>query len=707
MGNESSSSHHGHPGAASRNAGSAGNRQAQSNGFAAPQVPDDNALHQAAQHASPGAYKIPGQPKNQRFYVTIPRGVRPGQHFAVLVNGQQMMVRCPEGNHPGDRLIVAAPRVQPQQFVVEVPHNVQPGQQFRVTINSQDVMVTCPQGVRPGQRVTFQLPDSDLGNQQQQGVPTQAAPNHQMFEVCVPEGVSPGESFALVAGGQKVMVTCPPNVKSGQKIRFQLPVQLNESQVAAIRVTYDKDGWMRCLGLDLKFHWVYNKAQDSASIKPGAFDLDASAYVRQITPRADGRISLDLIPATSYAMDTTVPNTKIDYQVLNSVAQLPYQQKVDWLRSQFQAIRVPWEQGHMQLKVRRSMLLHDSVNGMEAIEKADMLKIFRFQFIGEPALDAGGVSREWYQLLVEEIFNPDHGLFLYSAINQTCMQINPNSNIANENDKRFYYLLGRILGKSLMDGQITPVHLVQPIYKHLMGWPVTLRDLECLDDQVYRNLEGLQDIEDVSMLYLDFTVNEDQLGSTTEVNLIPNGAEINVDKKNLNMYLDSQLKYRLMTRIKGQLEEILRGFYEVVPEPFLSVFNFQELELLLHGMPVIDMDDWILNSDYTGDFNGKPNHQVVLWFWETVRGYPDENKAKLLQFVTGTCGVPSMGFAYLQGNDQNIRRFTIHGDKNLQIFPRSHTCFNRIDMPLYKTKAELQKWLTMAISAESTGFGIE
>ena len=55
---------------------------------------------------------MPGQPKNQRFYVTIPRGIVPGQHFAVLVNGTQMMVRCPEGNKPGDRLIVTAPRQQ-------------------------------------------------------------------------------------------------------------------------------------------------------------------------------------------------------------------------------------------------------------------------------------------------------------------------------------------------------------------------------------------------------------------------------------------------------------------------------------------------------------------------------------------------------------------------------------------------------------------
>jgi hypothetical protein len=35
-----------------------------------------------------------------------------------------------------------------------------------------------------------------------------------------------------------------------------------------------------------------------------------------------------------------------------------------------------------------------------------------------------------------------------------------------------------------MDGQITPVHLIQPLYKHLMGWPVTFKDLEHIDDQV-------------------------------------------------------------------------------------------------------------------------------------------------------------------------------------------------------------------------------
>ena len=122
-----------------------------------------------------------------------------------------------------------------------------------------------------------------------------------------------------------------------------------------------------------------------------------------------------------------------------------------------------------------------------------------------------------------------------------------------------------------------------------------------------------------------------------------------------------------MNRIKGQLLEFLKGFYDVVPEPLLSVFDFQEVELLLHGLPNIDMDDWIRQTEYTGDFNGQPNHKVVTWFWDTVRGFEHEQKAKLLQFVTGTSGVPVQGFGFLQGNDGNIRKFTLHGDKNVKV----------------------------------------
>lgn len=662
--------------------------------------PNSGGSHASHSSQPPGAYKMPGQPKNQRFYVTIPRGVRTGQHFAVLVNGQQMMVRCPEGNRPGDRLIVTSPQRQQQQYVVTVPPNVQALQQFRVIINNQEVMVTCPQGVRPGQRVTFTLPH------QQDKAPI-AAPNHQMFEVMVPEGVRPGQPFALKANGQTVMVTCPPAVRPGQKIRFQLPIQLTKEQLASVKVSYDKDGWMRCLGQDLKFHWVYNLVDappDISTKDDRSFNIETHAFVREMPLKADGQIRF--IDAAKYAIETSVKGTNVNYQELNTVAQKTFTQKVEWLKTQFQQLRTPWEEGHIKLKVRRGSVLQDSMDAIESIDAEDMKKIFRFEFIGEPALDAGGVAREFFTIIIEQLFNPDCGLFLYSAVNQMCMQINPNSGIANDFHLRYFHMCGRVMGKALMDGQITPVHLVQPLYKHIMGWPVNMKDLEHIDDDVFRNLLQLLSIDDVSQLCLEFVVDEDRLGMTKTVDLIKNGADTPVTNDNLPRYLEEQLKYRTMGRISEQLTEFLRGFYDVVPEPLLSVFDFQEIELLLHGLPTIDMDDWINHTEYTGEFSNS-SHKVVQWFWATLREFEQEQKARLLQFVTGTSGVPIQGFSHLQGNDGNIRKFTIHGDKNLKVFPKAHTCFNRIDMPLYKNKTELQKWLVMAISMESTGFGIE
>ena len=243
---------------------------------------------------------------------------------------------------------------------------------------------------------------------------------------------------------------------------------------------------MRCLGQDLKFHWVYQSASTKKATMT-QFAVDEVAFVREFTRNGENRIvSCKFVPATKYSIDTQVEGTSVNYQELSSIAQLPFQQKCDWLKNQFQMIRTNWEEGHMKIKVNRGSLLQDSMEAICSIEPADMKKIFRFEFIGEPALDAGGIAREWFCLVSEQLFNPNCGFFLYSAVNQSCMQINPNSDILNDFHLRYFNLAGRFLGKALMDGQITPVHLVQPLYKHLMGWPITLKDLEHIDDQVYR-----------------------------------------------------------------------------------------------------------------------------------------------------------------------------------------------------------------------------
>merc|ERR1711862_74586 len=129
-------------------------------------------------------------------------------------------------------------------------------------------------------------------------------------------------------------------------------------------------------------------------------------------------------------------------------------------------------------------------------------------------------------------------------------------------------------------------------------------------------------------------------------------------------------------------------------------------ELILCGLPEIDMDDWEANTIYSGLYEGKGNRdQVVEWFWDVVRNdFDQELKARLLQFVTGTSGVPSRGFSVLQGNDGNIKKFAIHGvESGVSVYPRAHTCFNRIDIPPFKTKKDFYDKLKVSITPSGVG----
>lgn len=275
------------------------------------------------------------------------------------------------------------------------------------------------------------------------------------------QGVRPGEPFVLLADGQRVTVTCPLDARPKQKIRFKLPIVPTNEQLQAYQLQYNKDGWVRCLGVDLKFHWYKHEAAKAEGKEGGAGHrksslADSLAFVRFI----DAGLNLTLDKPANVAIETTVEGSRINFHTLSRGAQLPFDQKVEFFRTQVAALRTPWERGHIEIRVRRDQLLSDSLYALERIPKESLRKIFRFEFLGEPGIDAGGVAREWYDQVTDALFNPDFGLFQYSSVDQMCMQINPASGLVERDHERYFRLVGRILAKALFDGQIIRHHLV-------------------------------------------------------------------------------------------------------------------------------------------------------------------------------------------------------------------------------------------------------
>ncbi|MED6240146.1 E3 ubiquitin-protein ligase HW1, partial [Ameca splendens] len=141
----------------------------------------------------------------------------------------------------------------------------------------------------------------------------------------------------------------------------------------------------------------------------------------------------------------------------------------------------------------------------------------------------------------------------------------------------------------------------------------------------------------------------------------------------------------------------------VVDSRLVSVFDARELELVIAGTVEIDLSDWRSNTEYRGGYHD--SHIVMRWFWAAVERFTNEQRLRLLQFVTGTSSVPYEGFATLRGSN-GLRRFCIEKWGKVTSLPRAHTCFNRLDLPPYPSYTTLYEKLLIAVEETST-FGLE
>jgi E3 ubiquitin-protein ligase HECTD2 len=67
---------------------------------------------------------------------------------------------------------------------------------------------------------------------------------------------------------------------------------------------------------------------------------------------------------------------------------------------------------YLNLSVRRECLVDDSLQAVSEVLGSggeDLKKGIRVSFKGEEGIDGGGLRKEWFLLLVREVFNPDHG----------------------------------------------------------------------------------------------------------------------------------------------------------------------------------------------------------------------------------------------------------------------------------------------------------
>ncbi|KAG0334524.1 hypothetical protein BG000_008250 [Podila horticola] len=365
---------------------------------------------------------------------------------------------------------------------------------------------------------------------------------------------------------------------------------------------------------------------------------------------------------------------------------------------------------YLVLELSRAHLVEEAFE--QIVKKhSDLKKPLKVAFVdvGEEGMDQGGVTKEFFQLMVEKVFDPQFGLFreLQDGSRawwfEGCLDGSSHVELSpQEVQIRLieYELVGILVGLALYNGVILGVRFPSVVYRKLLGWEISLDAfIESFPD-LGNGLEQMltwSDGDVYDIFLRSYEISYEHLGQVSTVPLIPDGEDIPVTNENRRAYVAAYVNHYVNKHVEREFRAFQKGFEKICGGEALKLLRPEELELLLCGNNDLDMHE--LESACLYDDGYSPQHGLIKEFWEVV--YQDltpEQHKQLLVFVTGSDRVPIRGLKDLMFV---IQRNGPDSDR----LPTALTCFSRLLLPEYADKDKMRERLVTAIE-NSNGFGL-
>uniref|UniRef100_A0A8C2JGV9 HECT and RLD domain containing E3 ubiquitin protein ligase 3 n=1 Tax=Cyprinus carpio TaxID=7962 RepID=A0A8C2JGV9_CYPCA len=337
------------------------------------------------------------------------------------------------------------------------------------------------------------------------------------------------------------------------------------------------------------------------------------------------------------------------------------------------------------LHVRRNLLVSDALRELTVYSDVDLKKPLKVIFDGEEAVDAGGVTKEFFLLLLKELMDPIYGMFTQYS----------ESNLLWFSDKCFvehnwFHLIGIICGLAIYNSTVVDLHFPLVLYKKLLNVSPTLDDLKELSPTEGRSLQQLLEYEgDVEETFcLNFAVKREREKELIKMYFLCSSLR--------KEFVHAYLQYVFSDSVQEQYLAFSSGFLKVCGGEILSLFQPSELMAMVVGNNNYNWEEMEKNASYKGTFSA--SHPTVKMFWEVFHEFPLEKKKQFLLFLTGSDRIPIHGMASL--------RIVIQSTAAEEHYlPVAHTCYNMLDMPCYQTKETLRHRLTQAVE-QYEGFSL-
>eukprot|EP00826_Nyctotherus_ovalis_P027807 TRINITY_DN2177_c0_g3_i1.p1 TRINITY_DN2177_c0_g3~~TRINITY_DN2177_c0_g3_i1.p1 ORF type:complete len:223 (+),score=30.09 TRINITY_DN2177_c0_g3_i1:1065-1733(+) len=194
------------------------------------------------------------------------------------------------------------------------------------------------------------------------------------------------------------------------------------------------------------------------------------------------------------------------------------------------------------------------------------------------------------------------------------------------------------------------------------------------------------------------TAKKDPATNTEVVKeLKENGADIPITDANKIEFARLLFEKSFVECTSAQTEELTLGFTSLLPRTVITVLDPDEFEYFLCGETTIDIKDWEDNTCYASPYDS--GHPVIRNFWAMVNNMSPKECENFLQFCTGCRRVPAGGFKGLNEGANRITPFKITPGSSDRGYVLAHTCFNTIELPMYKDLETMEKYVKEIVNS--------
>ena len=414
---------------------------------------------------------------------------------------------------------------------------------------------------------------------------------------------------------------------------------------------------------------------------------------------------------------------------------------------------------HLVLDVTRQSPLEETLDQLWGQEKRKLLKPLKVRIgilEGEVGLDQGGVTYEFFRLILAEAFKPHHGKLNYLQSSSLAKERAGMFTVDEQTGMTWFQpasleplwkfeMIGVLFSLAVYNGITLPVTFPLALYDYFLNQAYNSGDIDAIDyiadgwpilaKSFHEFLSYQGEVSDLFMR--DYTFSFSAFGQTIDVDMQafhdvewpepsidkpdPWTIGLHVEKLHLNdpswrhlrngrtvpptvtnetreQFVDDYVKWLTYRSVAPQLQAFTRGFHTCLHPASLTFFVPETLRALIEGSSHTISPSLLRSLSVQYDAPYSPTHPTIKDFWSIVEGYSQDELKRLLEFVTASERIPITGY-------ESIKFEIIRVDGDTERLPTSSTCFGKLWLPQYGSREKLREKLGVAIK-NSEGFGI-